>query len=243
MADDDIALRPDTLAALQEFLEEARKRKQAEEREAEDTSAELQTGEDWELSQFWYDAETTTALAKEIITLGEQRRAATSNLLPVTVACISCPSTYKGLKAVGIPPWMDVHLLEFDKRFHRLAGDRFHFYDFNTPIDDIATDAPELIGACDIICFDPPFINQDCLAAFVETIKAMRRDDTIPVIYCSGTVLIPHARRLLQLRPTRMHIGHAQSRLQNPFSCYVNYDEQGRLGGFDEEAEKAHKDD
>ncbi len=50
--------------------------------------------------------------------------------------------------------------------------------------------------------------------------------------------MVPHARRLLGLRPTRKAVGHS-NRLSNPFTLYTNYMAEARLEGWDVEAEKA----
>ena len=100
MSDDEreVALRPDTLAALREFLAEREAARQREEREAEVASAALATTEDWQLSQFWYDEATGRALAEEVLACVRDRGRPSA-----TVALLSCPSTYKALLATGVP--------------------------------------------------------------------------------------------------------------------------------------------
>jgi hypothetical protein len=70
-------------------------------------------------------------------------------------------------------------------------------------------------------------------------VKLLRKNDKVPIVVCTGSVMLPHVRRLLNARPMRFQIKHAASRLQNPFSMYASYDDRGRLGGVDEELEAA----
>ena len=94
------------------------------------------------------------------------------------------------------------------------------------------------MGRCDVIALDPPFLNADCLEGFTATVHALRRSADVPVLLCTGAVMAPHAKRLLAARPTRLPVRHA-NRLSNPFACFVNYDEGGRLGGIDDAAESS----
>ena len=237
MADDDTpTLRADTLAALQAFLAEQQAQKAREEAEAEDTSASLATAEDWELSQFWYDEDTSLQLARELITVSEEIQERT-RADRVKIACISCPSIYKALRSLrdraAVPAFVSIILFEFDPRFH-CFGDEFVHYDFNHPL----TFPAALKNDVDIIALDPPFLNPDCLGSFTQTVDALRKAPDAPVMLCTGAIMLPHAKRLRNLRPTRQHVGHAKQ-LQNPFACFVNY-EPIRLGGYDLEAEDAH---
>lgn len=59
MEDDEVMLRPDTLAILQQFLQE---KKESEAAVAE--SGEI--SENFGLSQFWYDIPTRTMIAQEV---------------------------------------------------------------------------------------------------------------------------------------------------------------------------------
>lgn len=234
-SDDDMpTLRADTLAALQAFMAERDAAKAAELKEADVVAGgpvALATTEDWQMSQFWYDEATSKMLAQELLLLAQQLR--DSGRSTVTVCCISAPSAYKALLAAGIPSYVDARLFEYDGRF-AVFGDKFVQYDFNRPM----VFPPELKGQADIIILDPPFINKDCLAGFARTIFALRRDNALRTLLCTGTVMLRAARKLLGVRPVRAHVGHA-NRLSNPFTLYVNYDEQGRLGGIDTEAEQS----
>lgn len=157
----------------------------------------------------------------------------------VTIGCVSCPSVYKALLSVGIPSGLRVYILEYDKRFS-IFGDAFIYYDFNKPL----TIPSVLHHACDILILDPPFLNPDCLSNFSQTVALMKKTYTslptvLPrILLCTGAVMLPHAKRLLQLRPTRKSINHS-NRLSNPFALYTNYMVPERLEGWDTEAETA----
>jgi hypothetical protein len=233
MADDDVSLRPEALLALREFMAEREAARAREAREAEERTATLATSEDWQLSQFWYDEPTGIALAKEVLACAQDRRGGDPSAM-VTIALLSCPSTYKALLAVGIPPGITVKIFEFDRRF-ACFGDAYVFYDFNQPLDF----PPELTGACDVLMLDPPFINPATLAGFATTADALRKGPSSAVLLCTGSVMVPHAARLLSARPTCAHIGHS-NRLSNPFTLYTSDAASGaRMGGFDTEAERA----
>lgn len=241
MADDDDAptLSPAALAALREFYAERAAQKEREEaEEALATSASLVSGEDWQLSQFWYDEETSLALARELLhCAGEAQRETGRADAEIGVACLACPSMFKALRAVGVPPWLRVVLFEVDPRFS-VFGDAFVQYDFNRPLDFPAP----LLGAFDVIALDPPFLQRDCLAAFTKTVTALQRprdgggavaSQSPRLLLCTGTVMARAARELLGVHPVRQHVGHA-NRLSNPFTLFVSYDDAGRLGGADD---------
>ncbi len=206
----------------------------------------LVTSELWGLSQFWYDDDTCSLLAHEVLALAGEVASARAGegssdpSGPVRVACVSCPSTYKALLSTGIPAHVEAHILEYDRRFGEAFGDAFSFYDFN------ASDSfrESLRGSCDIICLDPPFLQEDTLAAFARTVAAMARVGAAPrLMLCTGAIMTCHARRLLNVRPVRARVQHVGGRLSNPFALFVSADYNeaaaARLGGWDVEAEAA----
>jgi EEF1A lysine methyltransferase 1 len=275
MADDDVTLRPETLAILQQFMKEKEEAQKKEAKEAEDTGVTLTISEDWQASQFWYDERTCQSLRNEILRLAEECRkqkiakrkvevakrgwklddAAIEKGVVVKVACLSCPSTFKALVAKGskpeLPSYVKPYVFEIDTRFS-VFGESFVHYDFNRPDGWKATHVM-LEHAVDIISLDPPFLNPDCLAAFAETIEMLRPKPSpvegveewkVPILLCTGAVMLPHARRLLECRPTLFHVGHAKA-LSNPFALYTNYPPSEVVAGddgttgFDLEAERA----
>lgn len=186
-------LSADTLAALQSML---RERAAAAETAAADpfrhaqprTPAGLQppdarvfacSGEDWGKSQFIYDKHTAQTVAAEVAALGG------------SVACVSCPTLFRTLKARraairgvgrGIEPHTQpsltptaapaqddfpgvaCHLLEFDERYS-CRGD-FTLYDYNEPL--AVPDA--LRGAFDVVVADPPYLAEECLLKTAECV-------------------------------------------------------------------------
>ena len=83
--DDEPALSSHTLAALKEFLAE-----QQHHSDAGGGSEVSLVSENWNLSQFWYSAETAKTVAEEVLTL--------SGGVHARVACIACPTLYVYLK-------------------------------------------------------------------------------------------------------------------------------------------------
>ena len=102
------------------------------------------------------------------------------------MACVSCPTLFRTLKArgcacsaarhlpsahacVGCPPCAQddfpavvCHLLEFDERYS-CRGD-FSFYDYNEP-----QRVPEALhGAFDVVVADPPYLAEECLVKTAE---------------------------------------------------------------------------
>jgi hypothetical protein len=224
MEDGPPALRADTLAILQQVLREKEEARERAAREAESSAVTLGIEEDWQASQFWYDEATCRALARELLALAAARHAA-GGAGTVNVACLACPSAYKALRALGLPPYVRAWVFEVDTRFG-VFGEDFVHYDFNAPLR-----FPEALrGSMDVVIMDPPFINRDCLRAFARTALALRRGNDVRLLLCTGAVMLREARLLLGARPMRLHVGHV-NRLSNPFSLYINYDDAGRLGG------------
>lgn len=232
------SLRADTLAALRAFLDERAVAEAAAAREAEDTSASLLTTEDWELSQFWYDEDTSRFLAAEVSRCAADARAARARAGDaegdVVVAFLSSPSAFKALRAVGVPAGVRAVLFEYDPRFSIFAPD-FYAFDYKSPLALPA----ELRHGVDVFLLDPPFLNAECLDGFAAAVRALSRGADARVLLASGAVMLSAARAALGLRPTRRVIAHASGRLSNPFALYTNYERDAQLGGWDVEAEDA----
>lgn len=109
------------------------------------------------------------------------------------------------------------------------------FYDCNKPLEF----PRELVGVCAGVVVDPPYLNADCLKSFSSTVLALSASADVPVMLCTGSVMCTLARKLLAVRPTNFEIKHEGSRLSNPFTCYVSYADASRLGGWNEELERA----
>ena len=196
------------------------------------------------MSQFWYSEETginlanlSRELAAEIL-LKETTLKLESNRKAVIV-CLSCPSVFKALLAVErdspLAVKVDAFVFEFDKRFE-VFGEKFIYYDYNSP----KTLPETLLGQADVILIDPPFLNRDTLEGFATTVALLQRSNETKVLLCTGAVMLKHAKDLLHMRPTRAKVTHAQNRLSNPFTLYVNFEvkeDHPFLQGIDIEAE------
>lgn len=239
-------LSPEALLALQIALGErtAATEAAAKETDVTITGAVLATSEDYQLSQFWYSEETginlanlSRELAAEIL-LKETTLKLESNRKAVIV-CLSCPSVFKALLAVErdspLAVKVDAFVFEFDKRFE-VFGEKFIYYDYNSP----KTLPETLLGQADVILIDPPFLNRDTLEGFATTVALLQRSNETKVLLCTGAVMLKHAKDLLHMRPTRAKVTHAQNRLSNPFTLYVNFEvkeDHPFLQGIDIEAE------
>ncbi|KAK3065650.1 hypothetical protein LTS18_002575, partial [Coniosporium uncinatum] len=159
-ADDDVPqLSTDTLDLLKQFYSE----KDARDKQFEDLKAQAEddfaTGplsmdsftEDWNASQFWYNDETATTLAEQLLNDATDETA---------IAVVSAPSCFIQIKNLLASKKFSakptITLLEFDERF--AVFKEFVPYDFEHP-----TQLPvELKGRFDRIICDPPFLSQDC---------------------------------------------------------------------------------
>ena len=76
----------------------------------------------------------------------------------------------------------NIILFEYDDRFS-VHGDQFVHYDCNKPLA-----LPDRVerGSFDLIVADPPFLSEECLQKFTETIEFIKKDK---VIICTGMLL------------------------------------------------------
>ncbi|XP_072021955.1 EEF1A lysine methyltransferase 1-like [Amphiura filiformis] len=208
--DDAPQLSAHALAALQEFYAEQSEKVNEEQQAMEDGQA-SKTGiiqEDWQLSQFWYDEQTSEVLAKEVLAAaGENGR----------IACVSCPTLYQKLQTMK-PASCKATVFEFDHRFATYKED-FVFYDYNKPLE-----LPKEIESqsYDVVVADPPFLNEECLAKTAETVKYLTKGK---VILCTGAVMETQAKELLDASVCLFIPSHT-NKLGNEFRCYANYQTQ-----------------
>ncbi|EGC39661.1 hypothetical protein DICPUDRAFT_85979 [Dictyostelium purpureum] len=196
-SEDEITLPTDTLSILNDFL------KNKEER----SNDKFEIGEDWQLSQFWYEEETSKYVANVI-----EQETIGGNV----VVCLSTPSIFKVLyKNNNL--LLNSHLFEYDNRF-AVYKDNFHFYDYRDPLN-----VPEQFkGNVDFICLDPPFLSEECLEKVCETIKLLRKPTT-RLLLLTGRIQWPHIQKLLpEMKICKFEPKHP--RLQNDFFCTNNYD-------------------
>ncbi|KAI9331544.1 N-6 adenine-specific DNA methyltransferase-like protein 2 [Zopfochytrium polystomum] len=195
-------------------------------------------GEDWQLSQFWYDDDTATKLAEEAIAITPPGG---------RIACVSAPSAFVALfkllnAATGTTTGTDspekptATLLEYDRRFD-VYGDAFVFFDFNRPTDlDERDGARPLHGRFDTVIADPPFLNEECWSKTAECVRWLGKagkggsesGDGVgaKVIVCTGAVMREHIAKELGCHATEFRPRHKGDRLSNEFGCFINYESE-----------------
>ncbi|XP_076762887.1 EEF1A lysine methyltransferase 1 [Xylocopa sonorina] len=202
--DDDLQLCPTTLAALNEFLKEKEERENQLKCSLENPNLDVSFEEDWQLSQFWYDDETTDALVKGAINSTEPNG---------KIALISCPTLYNKLKKNCGD--RQVTLFEYDVRFKVYDSD-FVPYDYKFPLNI----PRESSNSYDLVIADPPFLSDECLTKTALTIKFLAKRN---IVLCTGTIMSELAERLLDVKICNF-VPHHRNNLANEFSCYSNFD-------------------
>ena len=154
-----------------------------------------------QLSQFWYNEQTATALANEVLQASHNRRSITWDSSPLylpvyiyivyfflRIACISCPTLFAKLIEVAQSRQLDceAYLLEYDRRFE-IYGSSFAYYDYNDPL---TLPQPLVAHSFGIVVADPPFLSEECLCKVAQTIKFLAQDK---VILCTGICLFVRA--------------------------------------------------
>uniref|UniRef100_UPI00398ED506 EEF1A lysine methyltransferase 1 isoform X1 n=1 Tax=Pristiophorus japonicus TaxID=55135 RepID=UPI00398ED506 len=159
-----------------------------------------------QLSQFWYNDETSLRLAQEAIeAAGSDGR----------IACISAPSVYQKLKQLWNEEFSAI-LLEYDRRFS-VYGKEFFFYDYNDPLTLHEDLHPH---SCDIVIVDPPYLSEECLSKIALTVKYLTKGK---ILLCTGAVMEDPAAKLLSVKMCKFLPEHNRN-LANEFRCYTNYE-------------------
>ncbi|KAG0072404.1 hypothetical protein BGZ89_006432 [Linnemannia elongata] len=223
-SDSEPELSSETLKILQQVMQEQQEqqerfeklRQQAEDRfdEAQESNKDLSQitmdffREDWQLSQFWYDDNTSEQLAREVLENTDKDS---------LVCCISSPTAYVKLMSMKPPTQNNNFLFEYDTRFD-VYGRQFIHYDYSHPLEFRL--AQELKSSVDLIVVDPPFLSEECLTKTLETVRFLLKEGG-KVVLCTGAVMEPIAKKD-GLLMTTFYPGH-QNGLSNDFRCYVNY--------------------
>ncbi|KAF9922091.1 hypothetical protein FBU30_007825 [Linnemannia zychae] len=230
-SDSELELSPETLRILQQVMHEQQEQQERFEqlrKDAEDRFDEAQESnnsnnsnkkdlskitmdffrEDWQLSQFWYDDNTSEQLAREILDNTDKDS---------LVCCISSPTAYVKLMSMNPPTQSNHFLFEYDTRFD-VYGRQFIHYDYSHPLEFRL--APELKSSIDFMVVDPPFLSEECLTKTLETVRFLLKEGG-KVVLCTGAVMEAIAAKD-GLNLTTFHPGH-QNGLSNDFRCYVNY--------------------
>ncbi|PKK61018.1 hypothetical protein RhiirC2_761186 [Rhizophagus irregularis] len=169
--------------------------------------------EDWQLSQFWYDEETSNTLAQEAL----------ANTSPDSrIACISTPTAFVKLKSVNPLPKQTICLFEYDTRFN-IYGNDFYEYDYKDPTK--FQNSLELKNSFDFILVDPPFLSEDCCTKTMITVRWLGKKENCKILICTGAVLRDLIYRLVKAKMTTYFPRH-KSGLANEFRCYSNYESQ-----------------
>ncbi|CAF0956831.1 unnamed protein product [Rotaria magnacalcarata] len=194
-------LSAETLKALQEWQQEQ-----------ENNKTNNVPGEDWQLSQFWYNNETATRLMNEVIAILPQNG---------KCACIACPTVWSLMRKEH--PEMDNILFEYDTRFST-DSNSFIEYDYNDD-DRIEQNYFSLKHTFDVLIIDPPFLSRECFEKVSRLVKFIGK--TTPQckhIICTGAIqeenikdFFPGAYRVL-FQPQH------ERNLMNPFACFVDYE-------------------
>ncbi|KAH3660470.1 hypothetical protein OGAPHI_007056 [Ogataea philodendri] len=180
--------------------------------------------EDWQLSQFWYSDETANILADELLDGADSE---------TTICVVSAPSVYAAIK-LRDPlelPTKRIFLLEFDRRFEVLSGSKyFGFFDYNHPLE-----LPEhLVGKCDRLLIDPPFLEEDCQRKSAIAAKSLLCNDKSQktkaaksryrLMSCTGERMADVVRSCYpDLKMTSFFPEHKNG-LSNEFRCYASFE-------------------
>uniref|UniRef100_A0A0N5BIB4 Protein-lysine N-methyltransferase n=1 Tax=Strongyloides papillosus TaxID=174720 RepID=A0A0N5BIB4_STREA len=202
--DDDMPqLSAATLAALKEFLEE---QKNIVPPETEPIP------ENWKMSQFWYDDETSNKLVNEAIeALGEKGGKIGLVSSPTLMRFFRQTDAYRDGK-------ISIHLFEFDRRFGEQFPEDYSFYDFNDPLNiDVSHK-----NKYDYVIADPPYLSDECLTAVSESLKYLLKNDECKILLCTGAIMEETARRNLNVRRTNFNPKHCNN-LSNDFCSFANY--------------------
>ncbi|CAB4413760.1 unnamed protein product [Rhizophagus irregularis] len=206
-------LRQKSLSSIQNYLGTNSQNKGNEEQNEENEVNMELFKEDWQLSQFWYDEETSNTLAQEAL----------ANTSPDSrIACISTPTAFVKLKSVNPLPKQTICLFEYDTRFN-IYGNDFYEYDYKDPTK--FQNSLKLKNSFDFILVDPPFLSEDCCTKTMITVRWLGKKENCKILICTGAVMRDLIYRLVKAKMTTYFPRH-KSGLANEFRCYSNYESQ-----------------
>ncbi len=176
--------------------------------------------ENFGMSQFWYTRETATTLAKEALSIGGQR----DKLKGMKrVGFLSCPSAFKAALPI-VPDDTEIIVFEYDRRFGKIYGDKFCYFDFNYP-----ENLPEeMFGTFDYLMADPPYLDEFTMMQTYKAMKMLARDENTPMCYNTASTMDELMAKLISFKECQFHPEHA-SKLGNDFSCFTSYNAEGLL--------------
>ncbi|KAF9527075.1 putative N6-adenine methyltransferase-domain-containing protein [Crepidotus variabilis] len=177
-------------------------------------------GEDWQLSQFWYNPSFAERLADLIHTLAPDTA--------VKVAFLCCPTAFVAFQHAKHHP--GAALLEYDQRFAVLSPKQFVHYDLNEP--DTFPEA--LQGQVDLAIADPPFLNEATNRKLSQTLRQILHPTRGRLLLLTSTQVqdvlneVYNQAPLGPLYKTKIVVEHSQ--LQNDFACWGSWPEAANLG-------------
>eukprot|EP01089_Gocevia_fonbrunei_P013956 TRINITY_DN3709_c0_g1_i1.p1 TRINITY_DN3709_c0_g1~~TRINITY_DN3709_c0_g1_i1.p1 ORF type:complete len:225 (-),score=40.94 TRINITY_DN3709_c0_g1_i1:46-720(-) len=220
MEDDDVpTLSADTLAILNAFLLEKKGEKERNTFTPDKDDKEYvdECGEDWQLSQFWYTAETSEDIVNEIQSKTKEG---------AKIGCISTPSVFRHLRRKKLNESRDCYLFEFDARFE-CYNSQFIFYDYNH-LEDLD---PALKGTFDFLVVDPPFLSVECQEEVIKTVQFLSHPKT-HVLWLTGAIMETFliSQTLWESDTLQSHLSRLetlsikhQNDLSNEFGAFSNY--------------------
>ncbi|XP_060665293.1 protein-lysine N-methyltransferase CG9154 [Drosophila nasuta] len=213
MDDDDTSLPADTLAILQQFLAERTQREHDEQQLMINvTGLDAHFEEDWQLSQFWYSAETKRAIGDALAKIAKEH----DNTTCFRIALLSCPSLYATIKKLH----SNVNIFEYDKRFAAYGTDFVH-YDYNA-VDSNKDYLSHQNQCYDLIIADPPFLSEECMRKMSKIVNNLQRRSDSKIVFCSGEVVEPWLTAYLPVHKCRFQPQHERN-LGNEFVTYANF--------------------
>ncbi|CDW56061.1 N(6) adenine specific DNA methyltransferase [Trichuris trichiura] len=195
---DDCTLSESARQALQEFLAE---------QALANVDGQSSVEENWQLSQFWYNDQTSERLAMECLSAIESKDCG-------LIGCLCCPSVYDKIMEIDPKRGTYAWLFEFDRRF-AAQNRQFVFYDYRSPVDLPAT----YKASCSVVIADPPFLSEECLLKVITTAKFLT---TERIIFCTGVSMEKILTSHLKVQRCRFLPQHHR-KLANEFRCYANY--------------------
>uniref|UniRef100_A0A915HKV5 Protein-lysine N-methyltransferase n=1 Tax=Romanomermis culicivorax TaxID=13658 RepID=A0A915HKV5_ROMCU len=200
-----------TLLALQQFYAEKKIRDCIEETDylKVNEASENLIQEDWNLSQFWYTEKTASILAEECIKLaGSDSR----------IACLCSPTVFRVLFNRKSTEF-NAYLFEFDRRFEKMYGQNFVFYDYK---DCPREKCEHLRGIFDVLLIDPPFLSDECFRKVRQFVNFLSHENS-KLIVCSGAIMEDAILELFKANPCQNFRPEHVRKLGNEFYCYLNY--------------------
>ena len=160
--------------------------------------------EDGDLNQYWYSPKTISRIVEDLTEQAGEDKA---------IAFLSTPSLYFSMpEAVRARSFV----LDYDRKWESDRG--FVFYDFNDPANLPA----KLLGKCDIVVIDPPFITHEVWRKYAESARLLLPPGGGGKIL--GTTINENAellREILQVAPTAFL--PSIPNLVYQYNLYTNY--------------------